>query len=179
MTGQVPDGGARQQSFSEVVAEARSTVERLAKLREKTAQVSVTDTSPDGAITVTVDAGGVLTGLRITDQLTGRPGARIAEQVLATIRRAQSRIAGTMTGVLRDTVGDDEEIVDHVLAVYRERFPEPVRPNRTEAVDELRIAPSAPEPVPAPMAVPRRVRPPRRSADEGWENPDQPIMREF
>lgn len=111
-----------QQSFSEVAAEVRHTVERLGQLRNQAEQVSVTETSPDGSVTVTVNSGGVLTDLRIVDQDGGQSGARIAAQVLETMRKAQSRIADRMSEIMR---ADDPELRDQVLAVYHDRFPEP------------------------------------------------------
>lgn len=111
-----------QQPFSEVAAEARHTVERLGQLRSKAEQVTVTATSPDGAVTVTVNSGGVPTDLRITDDASGQSGARIAAQVLETMRKAQSRIADSMSEVMPT---DDPELRDRILAVYHDRFPEP------------------------------------------------------
>lgn len=134
--------GAPQQSFSEVAAGVRKTVDRLGRLRSSAEQVSVTETSADGAVTVTVNSGGVVTDLRITDQVSGQPGAQIATQVLATMRQAQARIAGRMDEVMRTTVGDDPELRERVLAVYHDRFPEP-EPDPTEHASdtEIRIDP--------------------------------------
>lgn len=117
MTGPEPE-----RPFSEVSAEARHTLERLGELRSQAERVSVTETSADGSVTVTVNSGGVLTDLIITDQAGDRPGARIAATVLATMRRAQARIADRMAEVMR---ADDPELRDRVLAVYHDRFPEP------------------------------------------------------
>ncbi len=123
MTG--PGAGGAEQSFSEVNAETRKTVERFERLRGETERVSVTETSADGSVTVTVNSGGVLTDLRITDQAAGQPGDRIAADVLATMRKAQSRLAGRVNEVMQATIGDDKDMRDRVLAVYHDRFPEP------------------------------------------------------
>lgn len=154
---------------------------RLAQLQAKAEQVSVSATSPDGAVTATVNTSGALTGLRIADRLSGQPGARIAEQVLATARLAQARIAGVMSEVMRDVIGDDPEISEGVLALYHNRFPQPPQQQRFAAVDELRFEqpPSyPPPPAPAPMKVQRRTRQPTRSDEDGWENPDVAIMED-
>jgi len=153
---------------------------RLAQLQAKAEQVSVSATSPDGAVTVIVNTSGALTGLRITDRLSSQPGARIAEQVLATTRQAQARIAGAMSEVMRDIIGDDREIADGVLALYQNRFPQPQQQQqRSPAVDEMRFEqrPSyPPPPAPAPLQVSRRTRRPAHPDEDDWENPDQPIM---
>jgi len=54
--------------------------------------------------------------------------------VLATMRRAQSRLAGRVTEVMRTTIGDDKDMMDRVLAVYHDRFPDP-EPDQRPAGD--------------------------------------------
>lgn len=193
MTGPGSEAGVAeaQEQFNRHVAETRSRFDRIAELQTKAGAVSVSATSPDGSVTVTVNAAGVLTDLHINDRLSGQPGARIADQVLSTMRRAQARIADKMRDVMRDTVGDDKEVVNQVLANYHDRFPEPLTPDRPDAVDEMRLDTSAndpaptptlaPAPTPAPAAVPRRARAPRSGAaeDEGWDHSDDPIMEEL
>lgn len=178
MTGQESEAASAEEQFNRYVAETRTRFDRIAQLQAKGQAVSVTATSPDGSVTVTVNASGVPTALRIDDKLSGEPGARIADQVLSTMRRAQARIADKMRDVMRDTVGDDKEVVDQVLVGYHDRFPEPPEPKRSEAVDEMLLDTSVNDPAPAPMAVPRRVRQPRPQ-DAEWENADDPILEEF
>lgn len=116
--------GARP-SFDEALARSRAVMQRIERMRTEADQVSVTGTSPDGSVTVTVNSGGVPTDLRITDKALELTGAQVAATVMATMRQAQARLANRMNEVLRDTLGDDTETVDRVLAVYRDRFPEP------------------------------------------------------
>ena len=183
MTGPRPadDADETDESFSKVVAETQVRMARLAQLQAKAEQVSVSATSPDGSVTATVNTSGALTGLRITDRLSGQPGARIAEQVLATARQAQARIAGAMSELMRDTLGDDPEITDGVLALYHNRFPQPPQQQRPTMVDEMRFGQQQgypPAPPPVPVKVPRRTRRPASSDEDGWENPDQAIMED-
>jgi len=185
MTGPRPadDVDETDEAFDKVVAEAQARMARLAQLQAKAEQVSVSATSPDGAVTATVNTSGALTSLRINDRLSGQPGARIAEQVMATARQAQSRIAGAMSEVMRDILGDDPEIADGVMALYRNRFPQPPQQQRPGPVDEMRFQqqpgyPPPPVAPPAPQKVARRTRRPATSDEDGWENPDERIMEE-
>jgi DNA-binding protein YbaB len=116
--------------FSEAVAEARRTVEQLDHVRSRAEHVTVTETSADGSVTVTVNSGGVLTDLRITGD---QAGERIAALVLETMRRAQARIADRMSEVMR---ADDAALRDRVLAVYHDRFPEPAEPSGRPTADD-------------------------------------------
>ncbi|GLY65632.1 YbaB/EbfC family nucleoid-associated protein [Amycolatopsis taiwanensis] len=97
---------------------------RYQEMRAGLATVAVTESSPDGAVTVTVDASGLLTGLRIEDRGAPQPGRQVAATVLATLRRAQSRLPQLAAEVMR-SIEDDPAAVDEALAGYRDRFPEP------------------------------------------------------
>ena len=182
--GSEPIASGARERFSQYVAETQTRFDRIAQLRTKAETISATATSPDGSVTITVNANGAITDLRVTDRLSGQPGARIAEQVLATMRGAQARIADKVREVMRETIGDDKEIADEVMSAYHHEFPEPQTPARPEAVDEMRLATPAPEPTPAPvrppapMTVPRRVRQ-TRPQDAEWENPDEEIMKDI
>lgn len=175
--------GARER-FSQYVAETRSRFDRIAQLETKAKTISATATSPDGSVTITVNANGAITELRISDKISGEPGARIAEHVLSTMRRAQARIADKVRDVMRETIGDDKEIVDEVMTAYHHEFPESQTPEqaRPEAVDEMRLDTPVNDLAtvrpPAPMTVPRRVRQ-TRPQDTEWENPDEQIMKEI
>jgi hypothetical protein len=166
-----------QESFGDTVAGARRTMERLGELRGRAETVSVTESSPDSGITVTVNSGGVLTGLVITDRAAGAPGARIAAEVLATMRRAQARIAGRMDEVLRGTAADDPGLRERVLDIYHDRFPEP-EPESAPAPDEdqIRIDLPADDAAPPPRPAVRTPRP-AGPDDENWDYGGS-IMRE-
>jgi len=158
-----------QPSFGEVLAATRGAMERLARTRTQAEQVSVTETSPDGHVTVTVNSGGVPTDLRITDDALSQTGAQVAAAVMATMRQAQGRLAGRMSEVMQTTMGDDKETMDRVLTVYRDRFPEPEpdEPSHSTPNTEMRFEPAMDEPS-APAPTHRR---PRHAApdDDDWD----------
>jgi DNA-binding protein YbaB len=106
-------------------AEVAAKSVRYQRMQREVADVTVTASSPDGLVTVTVNAAGVLTDLRFTDRAAELAGSRLAALVLATMRRAQARITDRVAEVLRSTVGDDAVAVDAVVSSYRNRFPEP------------------------------------------------------
>jgi hypothetical protein len=141
------------------VADAETKAEQYRALSVGVGQVSVTETSPDGLITVTVNAGGVLTDLRISERATGMPGPRTASTVLATMRRAQARIVAQVADIMRSTIGDDPAMVDAVLADYRDKFPEPVEAPRAQS--SIR---------PRPVV--------RRGQGDGWDDDNASVMEE-
>lgn len=107
------------------VAAAAAKAERYQAMQAQVARVSVTESSPDGVVSVTVDAGGTVTDLRITDRVRDMPGAQVAAAVLATMRRAQSGIPERVTEIMESTVGEDTATVQTVVGNYRAKFPEP------------------------------------------------------
>jgi DNA-binding protein YbaB len=121
------------------VADARAKAERYQEMRTEVEQVSVTESSGDGLVTVTVDAGGVVSDLRITDRVADHTGAEVAATVLSTMRRAQSKIGEQVSQIVQDTVGDDEAMLNKVVTSYHDRFPEPEPEDESLPDDELRI----------------------------------------
>lgn len=104
-------------------AEVTRKDQRYQEMREDLAKMSVTETSPDGSVTLTVDAGGVLTDLRLGDEDERPPSPEIAATVLITLRRAQSRLPERAAEII-GAMESDPDAVDLALSGRRERFPE-------------------------------------------------------
>ncbi|HEX8869819.1 MAG TPA: YbaB/EbfC family nucleoid-associated protein [Lentzea sp.] len=62
--------------------------------------------SPDGLITVTVNATGVLTGLQIKPEARGMDPSEIASAVLAASTKAQREASGKVVQIMGDFVGE-------------------------------------------------------------------------
>ncbi|KAA2265123.1 YbaB/EbfC family nucleoid-associated protein [Solihabitans fulvus] len=157
-------------------------------MRVQAEQVSVTESSKDGIVTVTVDSGGNVTDLRITDRSRELPGAQVATAVLATMKRAQAKLPERLGEVMAATIGDDQRTRDTIVGAYQAKFPEPPPEQasaESEAVTSLSVGrleddptpPPAPAtPTPPPPPPPPAVPPPaprRRPAipsdeDDGW-----------
>lgn len=103
--------------------EVTENAQRYQKLREGLAGISVTETSPDGRVTLTVDAGGVLTDLHLDDDDARPPSQEIEATVLTTLRRAQSRLPERAAEII-GTMESDPDAVCQALSDYREHFPE-------------------------------------------------------
>lgn len=78
--------------------------------------------SRDRAVTVSVDANGLVLGLDLKDPL---PSAReLQESVLATIRAAQRDVAGRASAAARDHFGATSPLAAQLDAEYETRFAE-------------------------------------------------------
>lgn len=116
-----------------VRAWSASVSERAAQAQElsrRVAELTATAAGGGGAVRVTVSASGVPTELRLDDRVRNWPAARIAAEIMATMRRAQARLSGAVAEVAAQTVGVGSETARAVVASYTARFPEP--PERSE-----------------------------------------------
>jgi DNA-binding protein YbaB len=120
MTEQVPpaptivDAAAlreRMESSRVRIAEAQSRAQQAkADLQGQT----TTATSPDRAVTVSVNAGGVLTDLTFAAAANKVPLASLARTVLATYRQATAESAIRTEALMREVVGDGSPLLDLV-----------------------------------------------------------------
>lgn len=168
------DGYQTEQEMRRWAAAVEEKAQRYQVMQAEVARVSVTESSRDDVVRVTVDATGAVTDLVISDKSRDLSGAELSGMVLTTMRRAQSRITEHVAEVMTRTVGDDEQTVATVVDSYRQRFPEPEpdpeRPSGS-VVEEMRLG-DVPEDDQPPT---RRTRPrPPEDDDEDWGGP--PIL---
>jgi DNA-binding protein YbaB len=90
--------------------------DRLAALRARTeraqdalAHAEATVTSPDGAITVTVNPAGALQRLVLSERSTGMTRVQLAAAVLATARTAQQEAAERAMAAVAPVLGEGSE----------------------------------------------------------------------
>jgi DNA-binding protein YbaB len=103
-------------------AQVAATAQRYRVMREQVDRISVTETSRDGAVRVTVSSTGTLTDLVLPDR--GRNPTDLAGEVMDTLRRAQARIPDLIRQAAIDTGGGDDPHTHLVVESARARFPE-------------------------------------------------------
>jgi DNA-binding protein YbaB len=129
----------------------QETAEKAAgfqRMAERVERVSITESVAGGAVRVTVDHNGLPTGIWMTDAVLAMEPAEIAANVMAAIRKAQSRYPRQLAEILADTVGTDDPAARHILARAEESFP--ADPEAFDDPDEGHpLPPSARRPRPA------------------------------
>jgi DNA-binding protein YbaB len=103
-----------QAGFEQRAAQARELAARLAEL-------SASARSDDGLVTVTVGAGGALTGLQLDEEVRRQPAAETARQILTTLAAAQAELTTRATAITDETVGADSETGKAVIASLTRR----------------------------------------------------------
>ncbi|MBU3061644.1 YbaB/EbfC family nucleoid-associated protein [Nocardia sp. NEAU-G5] len=117
-----PNTAAREMAAWAQDLEGRA--ERYQDLHGRMAGLSVTETSRDGAITVTIDNTGVPTDLHLAESARGRAPAELATQIMRCLRRAQAILRHEVEAMVMDTVGEDDTGTA-VIDQYARRFPDP------------------------------------------------------
>jgi DNA-binding protein YbaB len=174
MTGSMFAGAGPEETerrVEEWAAQFAAKADRYQQMQSRISRVSATESSADGAVRVTVDSGGVVTDLVLSERAGQLRPQQLASQIMDVMRRAQSRLTDRVHDVMQDTVGDDEATVNTVVASYQQRFPEPPQQDEPPAVGgrDMSIG-----------QVDDDAPPPRRRGgtdddDDGWG--DRPLLR--
>lgn len=83
--------------------------EQAGRAEQALADSATTLASDEGAVTVTVNAGGALTGLRFSNEAKHMSGNGLAELVLDTYRRAVEESGQKTAAIMSDLLGGDPE----------------------------------------------------------------------
>jgi DNA-binding protein YbaB len=110
---------------SDWALEVERNADRYRRLQQHLARMSITETSRDGAVRVTVSASGLLTDLALDERAAPKPLSALAAQVLETLRRAQAKIPDLVSKAVADVVGTADAQTHLIVADARKRFPEP------------------------------------------------------
>ncbi|MET8847103.1 YbaB/EbfC family nucleoid-associated protein [Amycolatopsis sp. NPDC004625] len=148
-------------SFDARIAEAKQRGDRM---QAEMAAVSVSERSQDGQIAVRVNHLGNLVGLEIGHAV--REKANLADEILRTVRHAQSKLAGAVPAGMPSIAGT--ETMNELVQQLHRQFPEPEPQGFVEgghaapATDGARfIAEEEPSPLP---------KPPRRAPEPGSDD---------
>jgi hypothetical protein len=121
------------------------------ELNDRIARLSVTESSRDGMVRVTVSTSGVLTGLVLHERRDQpQPLGAVAAQVMECLARAQARIPDLLGQAMFETVGPNDPAARLVAADARKRFPEPAPRSECQ------------------LRAPRKPRSPER-VDDDWD----------
>ncbi|WP_051233183.1 YbaB/EbfC family nucleoid-associated protein [Pseudonocardia asaccharolytica] len=82
---------------------------RAAQAHAELATVRASASSPDGAVTVTVNPAGALQGLALGRAAEGLSRVQLAEAVLVTARRAHSQAAQLAAAAITPLIGETSE----------------------------------------------------------------------
>lgn len=156
------DIGAAERMVREWQDRAAEKAEKFNRLQQQVEQISVTESSRDGAIQVTVASTGMLQNLQLADNADNRPMPRLGAEIMRLVQQAQAKIPGQMQEAVEGTVGLADSAAQHVLDQARKHFPEPPpeeEPPRGTRSNEIRPATEDDHQPPQRRQSPGRRRP--------------------
>lgn len=98
-------------------------VQQFGRLQEQLDTTTATESSPGGGVRVTVDSTGVPTDIYFAETSRGEDPARLAADVMATMRRAQAKLTQRVGDLVHDLTPDGDEVSQNIMAGFQRRFP--------------------------------------------------------
>lgn len=104
---------------------ATEKAEKFGQMQAAIQSITVTESSQDGAVQVTVGSNGILQDLQLSDSAANRSMSALASEIMRTVQKAQAKLPELMQEAAASTVGLEDSAVQHVLGKAREAFPQP------------------------------------------------------
>ncbi|MEU3650735.1 YbaB/EbfC family nucleoid-associated protein [Lentzea sp. NPDC034063] len=89
-------------------------LEQAEEAKSQIANLTGAATSTDGAVTVSVSAGGALLSLSFGTKADDLPKDRLAALVMSTAKRAQAQAVGQIATIMAPLIGDNSEAMQFV-----------------------------------------------------------------
>jgi DNA-binding protein YbaB len=102
--------------------ELAEVTRRAEEVRDGLERVRVTERTGDGQVTVTVNASGNVVGLELGTR--EKAGQELADEIMRTIRAAQSRLADAARAAMPNELAGSEVLAE-LDRQYRTTYPEP------------------------------------------------------
>lgn len=123
------DPEALMRSWDEQI---QAKMKQADQISQAAREVRVTQRSNDGAVSVTVDSGGNVSALDLTDAALRKQPAQLSAEILGIMRSAQAQIATRMQEAMAPVLGEDSATMNAIMGGYREKFPQPPEPDQAE-----------------------------------------------
>lgn len=119
-----------RQRFEKLAHSAANRAERDRELAARLQRMTVTASSPGEEVVVTVDHGGHMTDLKISEQGMGLTSEELSRLVMETVRQAGARMGRQVGEALRESWGENDPSAVRTMSAY-DRFGDlPEEPER-------------------------------------------------
>jgi DNA-binding protein YbaB len=162
------------QIFAQYEGKLAEAQRKSEDIRTGLATLRVTERSPDGQISVSVNSSGNLVDIQLGASLQRREPQSVGQDILRAVQAAQNRVAGALREAMAPMMGGDSEAMDFMVSQVRSAQPPLppayvpggggyVAPEHRSAFDTRSDDDAPPPPVP-PRSQPR----PRPDDDEDF-----------
>lgn len=119
------DIGGSERMLGQWQADVEQRAQRYQRMAELVQGQSITETSKDGLVRLTIGSNGILTHLEIAEQAAGKRMAEVSAEVMRTLQRAQSRIPELLQQAMAETIGTRDETANVLFDQAKKHFPAP------------------------------------------------------
>ncbi|MDR6595739.1 YbaB/EbfC family nucleoid-associated protein [Saccharothrix longispora] len=170
------DVGASERMLGRWQQDIERKAERYQEMAARVQGLSISETSRDGSVRLTIGSNGILTHLEIAESARDKRMAEVSAEVMRTLQRAQSRIPELLQQAMAETIGTGDRTADALFDEARRTFPAPPHedvPPPPPVDREMRfgIEDDTPRQPPGPPR-PTQPPPPRRHARPDDEDDD-------
>ncbi|MGH3433266.1 MAG: YbaB/EbfC family nucleoid-associated protein [Thermocrispum sp.] len=109
--------------IDEFAVQYQAKVDKYRVLTSEMESVTGDAESASGVVRVTVNRGGILTGLQITDDIRTMRGSQLAGEIMAAVRCAQAGLGPQVVAVMQELVPEDRDGIAKVADSYARQFP--------------------------------------------------------
>ncbi|WNV89511.1 YbaB/EbfC family nucleoid-associated protein [Umezawaea sp. Da 62-37] len=161
------DIGGSERMLAQWEQSIQQKAARYQSMAERVQELTITETSRDGLIRLTIGSNGILSSVDIAEPAREKRMSEVSGEIMRCLQRAQSRIPELLQQVMAETIGTQDETANVLFAEARKNFPAaPAEEPAPSVHEEMRFGieddPQAPPPPPAP----RPQRPQRRPSDD-------------
>ncbi|MET8756305.1 YbaB/EbfC family nucleoid-associated protein [Lentzea sp. NPDC004782] len=146
-------------------------LERAEEAKSQIANLTGTATSSDGAVTVSVSAGGALLSLSFGAKADDMPKDRLAALVMATAKRAQAQAVGQIATIMAPVIGDNSDAMRFVQSQIP-RIDVPDEPDDTPPAPRQFVVNEEQQEAAQAAPPPRPVRRPAEDDDTDYDQRD-------
>lgn len=144
-------------------------LEQAEEAKSRIASLTGAATSTDGAVTVSVSAGGALLSLSFGTKADDMPKDRLAALVMSTAKRAQAQAVGQIATIMAPLIGDNSEAMQFVQSQIPpidvpDEDPAPPTPQQFVVNEEQQDAAAS-----QPPSTPRPARRPVEDDDTDYD----------
>nr|WP_121227211.1 YbaB/EbfC family nucleoid-associated protein [Saccharothrix variisporea] len=171
------DIGGSERMLQQWQASIQEKADRYQEMASRVQGLSISETSKDGLIRLTIGSNGILQHLEIAEAAGTKRMAEVAGEVMRTLQKAQSRIPELLQQAMAETIGTQDETANVLFTEAKKNFPAPPSddpPAAPQRAQEIRFGieddyePSPGRHAAPPPPQPHR-RPPRQDEDDDFD----------
>ena len=165
------DIGASERMLGQWQQSIEQKAERYQEMATRVQGMTVSESSRDGSVRLTIGSNGILTHLEIAESARDKRMAEVSAEVMRTLQRAQARIPELLQQAMAETIGTQDETANVLFNEAKRNFPTPPHeePAPPPVGREMRFGiedDDAPPPPPRSTPPPARRRPPSDDDDD-------------